>query len=190
MDSDRIMMTRCFVAALMCAFFVLPSSADAGRAQQRRQGQGQPTTAPTDRVYGARLTTAEGYHAAPSAAEAADGTVYVAWVMYVEGQGDMVAVRGQFRGPQRSRVTPTHVLTAKPGQYIRPVIAASKDQLLCLWTESAESNRSAVWFSVFGDGKWSKPARLRPDEQRPHQNPEITASADGHVVAAYQVHNG
>src|SRR5688572_29665556 len=169
------MMTLRHVAFVVCVAFLLTSSAQAGRAQQRQQRARQtPSTAPADRVYGARLTSTEGYHNAPAAAEAADGTVYVAWVMYVEGQGDMVAVRGQFRGPQRSRVTPTHILSSKPGQYIRPVIAASGDQLICQWTETAESNHAAIWFSHFRDGKWSKAARLLPDEKQPHQNPEIT----------------
>ena len=189
------MMTRCFVvAAVVCSFCVLTNTAGAGRAQQRRpqQQRQQPSTAPSDRVFGARLTSTEGYHAAPAAAETADGTVYVAWVMYVEGQGDMVAVRGQFRSPQRSRATPTQILTPKPGQYIRPVIAATAagEQLVCLWTETAESNRAAIWFSHFRDGKWSKAARLLPDEQKAHQNPEVTARSDGTIAAVYQVHNG
>src|SRR5687768_6107928 len=101
----RALMTkpRMVVAALSIALvFTFASTAEAGRAQQRQQQRRQPpTTAPADRVYGARLTSTEGHHAAPSAAEAADGTVFVAWVMYVEGQGDMVAVRGQFRSPAR-----------------------------------------------------------------------------------------
>src|SRR5688572_17246622 len=185
------MMTLRHVAFVVCVAFLLTSSAQAGRAQQRQQRARQtPSTAPADRVYGARLTSTEGYHTAPAAAEAADGTVYVAWVMYVEGQGDMIAVRGQFRGPQRSRVTPTHILTTQPGQYIRPVIAAAGKDLLCLWTETAEANRSAIWFSHFRDNKWSKPARLLADEQRAHQNPEIAASSDGAIAAVYQVHNG
>src|SRR5688572_20532405 len=188
------MMTRCLVvAAVMCSFFVLTNPADAGRAQLRPQCHGQPSTAPSDRVFGARLTSTEGYHAAPAAVEAADSTVYVAWVMYVEGQGDMVAVRGQFRGPQRSRATPTQILSPRPGQYIRPVIAAGGaggEQLVCLWTETAEANRAAVWFSHFKDGNWGKAARLLPDEQKAHQNPEVTASSDGTIAAVYQVHNG
>src|SRR5687768_13852629 len=141
------MITRCFLASLVCRMCALVNTADAGRAQQRRpQQRQQPSTAPADRVYGARLTSAEGYHAAPAAAETADGTVYVAWVMYVEGQGDMVAVRGQSRAAQRSGVSPTQILSPKPGQYIRPVIAATGEQLICMWTETAEANRAAIWF--------------------------------------------
>src|SRR5918993_11365 len=106
------------------------------------------------------------------------------------GRGNMVAVRGQFRGPQRSRVTPTHILTTTPGQYIRPVIAAAGKDLLCLWTETAEANRSAIWFSHFRDSKWTAPARLLAAEQRAYQNPELAASSDGAIAAVYQVHNG
>ena len=106
--------------------------ARAARQQQNQQQQPpkkkkqqQPATAPADRVYGVQLTDDSGYHTAPAAAETTDGAVHVAWIQYVEGQGDSVVTRAQEHAGGKSGATPFHVLSPKPGQFVRPVLAGS-----------------------------------------------------------------
>src|SRR5687768_4749613 len=82
----------------------------------------QPATAPSDRVYGVQLTDDNGYHTAPAAAETADGAVHLAWIQYVEGQGDSIVTRAHQRGGGKSAATALHVLSEKPSQFVRPVL--------------------------------------------------------------------
>ncbi len=182
------------LAAIACLLVGITINAakpakNAGK-QKAAKAAAKPATVPSDRLFAARLTAEEGYHTAPSAAETKDGVVHVAWVQYVEGQGDQVVIRDQVRTEPRGGLTKQITLTSGPGQYIRPVLAAAGDQMWCLWTETQEENRSIIWFSHFDKGQWSKATRLLPNEKVPHQNPEIAASADGKVAIVYQVHNG
>lgn len=173
--------------------------AGAGRKQQANAaaaGRPKPkapkaSTAPTDRLYGTRITETEGYNNQPTIAQTEDATIHTVWVMYVEKQGDSIVTR-QMNTPNAPQASmgPIKILSARQGQYMRPVIAASKDQVLCLWTETMESDRAQIWFSKFVDGKWSAAARLLPDEKMAHQNPEVVATEDGTFAVAYQIHNG
>jgi hypothetical protein len=157
---------------------------------QPRQPRQQPSTAPADRVYGVQLTDDSGYHTAPAAAETARGDVHVAWVKFVDGQGDTVVTRAHARAAGKTSATPERVLSHQPGQFVRPVLAASGDDLICLWTETAENNRACIWYSRFFGGQWVKAERLLPDESRAHQNPEIAAAPGGRFAVVYQMHNG
>jgi hypothetical protein len=158
--------------------------------QQRQPGQKkpQPSTQPSDRVYGVRMTEDEGYHTAPAAAETADGAVHLVWIQYVEGAGDTIVARSHVRGPGKTKGTGIQTLSPKPGQFIRPVLAASGDDLACFWTETAENNRSCVWTSRFTGGKWTAAERLLPNESRPHQNPEVAGTVGGKFAVVYQIH--
>src|SRR5687767_7349118 len=137
-----------FIAFALC-LLMLAVSLEAAKPQAgKKPGKKaqRPATAPVDRIFGARLTDNEGYHNAPAAAETSDGIIYVAWVQYVEGVGDAVVVRGQRREGKQG-LTKTTTLTPAPGQFVRPVLAAAKDELWCLWTETRENERAAIWFS-------------------------------------------
>src|SRR6187397_1991939 len=77
---------------------------NAGKKQAAKVEK-KPSTAPSDRVFAARMTAEDGYHTAPSAAETKDRVVHVAWVQYVEGKGDQVVVRDQVRTEPRGGLT-------------------------------------------------------------------------------------
>jgi hypothetical protein len=185
---------RAATASLLLAALTLTPPADAQQQRRRPQARQQParkaTTAPAGIVYGARLTPAEGYHTQPAAAETADGTLWTAWVQYDPGAGDRVLARHQLRGAARAGLSPVAVLTPAPGQYVRPVLAPLGDDLLCLWTATAESDVSAIWYARHTAGEWSAPRRLLPDQKAAHQNPEVAAGPNGQLAVVYQSHNG
>jgi hypothetical protein len=158
--------------------------------QPRKKKKQQPATQPSDRVYGVRMTEDEGYHTAPAAAETANGVTHLVWIQYVEGAGDTIATRSHVRGPGKTHGTGIQTLSSKPGQFIRPVLAASGDELACFWTETAENNRSCIWTSRFTGGKWTAAERLLPNESHSHQNPEVAGTAGGKFAVVYQIHNG
>src|SRR5215510_6876266 len=64
-----------------------------GQPKKKQPKKEQPATAPSDRVYGVRMTEDEGYHTAPAAAETANGAVHLVWTQYVEGVGDKIVTR-------------------------------------------------------------------------------------------------
>jgi hypothetical protein len=167
------------------------NAAAAGAGARRRQaGPAKATTAPAGIVYGAKLSGAEGYHAQVAACETPDGNLHTAWVTYQENVGDYVFVRSTQKGA-KAGLTAITGLTPTPGQYIRPVIAAAGNDLMCLWTTTNETNLSTIWYSHTSGGSWTPAARLLPDDKAPHQNPEIAASHDGKRFAViYQHHNG
>src|SRR3954467_10992277 len=184
----------CVVALALATSFVTAQNAQKGKGkgkgkQRQAQRREQPATQPSDRVYGIRVTEDEGYHTAPAAAEAG-GAVHLVWIQYVEGVGDTVATRAHARSAGKTGATPVQTLSPKPGQYIRPVLAASGDELACFWTETYENNRACIWTSRFTGGKWARAERLLPKETNSHQNPEVAATAGGKFAVIYQVHNG
>lgn len=155
-----------------------------------RTKRAKPATAPVDRVYGMQVTTSEGYHNNPAIAEVEGDAVHTAWVMYVEGKGDAVVSRIHTNSKGKSELSPIKILSSHQGQFIRPVIAASKGELLCLWTETTEDAHAAIWFARFTGGRWSPAQRMLADEKAAHQNPEITAMPGGGFACVYQFHNG
>src|SRR5688500_6415226 len=84
---------------LLLSFAEAQNAKRKGRANKQQQQQWQkkkqqqPATSPMGRAYGVQLTDDSGYHTAPAVAETADGSVHVAWIQYVEGQGDSVVTR-------------------------------------------------------------------------------------------------
>ncbi|MEK6247006.1 MAG: hypothetical protein N2C12_02430, partial [Planctomycetales bacterium] len=118
----------------------------------------------------------------PAMALSDDGAGWVAWIRHHAELGAVVVV-----AEEDGKVS---VLTESPGQYLRPVMAASGDQLQCVWTQTDHDQVAAVWVASGRNGVWSKPQRLVPGETRAHQNPEISAGPDGRFAVVYQVHDG
>src|SRR4051794_24485347 len=117
-----------------------------GQPKKKQQKKEQPATAPSDRVYGVRMTEDEGYHTAPAAAETADGTVHIVWIEYVENVGDTIVTRDRIStGGVRPGATRPQVLSAKPGQFIRPVLAASGNEKAWFLAGAAGKNPAGNW---------------------------------------------
>lgn len=88
------------------------------------------------------------------------------------------------------RVSTPQAISSRPGQYIRPAVAASGNDVWCVWTRTEPDRVASIEFSRWQDGAWSPARRLLPDETRPHQNPEIAAGPDGRLAVVYQIHVG
>ncbi len=151
--------------------------------------QQQPEIVPAadlQTVAGARLSAGRTYDNQPAVAETSEGTSWVAWVRYYNHQADEIVVASR----HGDRLAEPVVLTRRKGQYIRPVLAAAGNEVWCAWTVTEPDKVSTVWYSRMAAGQWSAPQRVIPDQDRPHQNPEIAAAADGRVAVVCQVHTG
>lgn len=186
-------MTRKKLAILCLSLGVLTAGAAALALQdqkkkkpQQRRGRQIVPAAKLTVVSGDRLSTGETYDNQPAAAVTADGTTWVAWVRYENRKADEVVALPLKEGKKSKPV----VLTAQPGQYIRPALAAAGDEVWCVWTRTEAENLASVWYSRKTADGWSPPARVAPGETRSHQNPEIAATKEGRVAVAYQVHTG
>ncbi len=182
-----VVFTLGLLAVAACGWILLPSSEAAGEKKKRRrqaEQEAQPAgPGPALPVLkGAPLPTDEdSYDGQPAVAVAPDGAAWTAWVRYGQGADGIVAC------PQGGK---PQAVTDAPGQYVRPVLAASGESLWCFWTRTEPEALSTVWFSRRSGGSWSKPGRLLPEEPRAHQNPEAAAGPDGKVAVVCQVHNG
>jgi len=108
-------------------------------------------------VPSSRISTGGTYDNQPAVAEASDGTTWTAWVRFRNHQADEVLVRSSRGGEPQA-------LSAKPGQYIRPTLAAAGGDLWCLWTTSEPDRVSSIWYSRRRGDAWSPASRLLPDE--------------------------
>lgn len=135
---------------------------------------------------GTRLSAGGTYDNQPAVAAAPDGTLWVAYVRYVNRKADEVVAVSR----QGDRTSAPHPLSAGPGQYIRPALCASGEELWCVWTRTEPDRVASIEFSRRRDGAWTPARKLLPDEARPHQNPEIAAGPGGKVAVVYQVHAG
>ena len=179
------MMTRCLRrVALHGLCFGQRCGSRTGGSSARQQ----PTTAPVDRVYGVQLTTDDGYHTAPAAAETADGTVHVAWVQYVEGRATRSSVpQPDSRGRQDAGAS-RRCTSSRQARAVHPPGARGAAAMSCRASgpQPPEANRVGIWFSHFTDGKWSQAARLLPDESAAASEPRDRRRADGKVAVVYQ----
>jgi len=137
---------------------------------------------PLDQIPAQRISDGKSFGNNPAVAIGPDDTVWTTWIRHHFDKGDEVVVA---RGKE-----PAAVLTDRLGQYLRPVITATEDEVVCVWTVTRHNHVSTIWQARLQNGRWSKPTRLAPQEARAHQNPEIASRADGTIAVVYQVHTG
>ncbi len=166
------------LAALLLAFLFAAAAAFAHEDEEEHKIHW-----PLETVSATRITDGKTFSNNPAGTIDHDGTVWTTWIQHhTDAEQDEVVVARAGEKPV--------VLTATRGQYLRPVIAAAGDQLLCVWTTTQHDHVSTVWQSRYQNGKWSKAERLAPQEKRAHQNPEIAGRSDGTIAVVYQVHTG
>jgi hypothetical protein len=137
-------------------------------------------------IQASRLSSGGTYDNQPAVTEAADGTTWTAWIRFKNHGADEVVVSARRNGS----TAPPQVLSPRPGQYIRPALAASGSEVWCVWTTSEPDRVSSIWYSRCSGNAWTTAARLLPEEPRAHQNPEIAAGPGGRAAVVYQVHTG
>ena len=167
-----------------------PQAGGPRRAGRRANKVNSEPPAPLYDVNSIKLTNGSDYDSQPSVTQLPNGDTYLAWVRYSPAKLDEVAVMLVRGGIPRQRLVNWKVVSGKPGQFIRPVIAAAGEDILCFWTQTNESQLAAIWYAKLSGGAWSDPARLLPNLKLAHQNPEVSASSDGKLAVAYQVNNG
>jgi hypothetical protein len=128
------------------------------------------------------VTGPDTYDTQPALALDASARPWVAWVANTEEAGDVLlaAPRGAEEWDAPEQITP------EPGMYLRPLLVASGDELVAIWT--ATGAETGIWSARRSADGWSAPERATPDGH--HLNPEACVGADGRVWMAWQAQTG
>lgn len=157
-------------------------------ALQPQAPRGPQPLVPLHEVAAIKMTGGAGYDSQPSMVKLNDSDSYVAFIRYTADAKDDIVVTHHKSGRPMDRFVSSQVISGKPGQFIRPVLAVSGDTVWCFWTTTQESQLASIWFSKLTGDNWSAPERLLPQLSSAHQNPEAAGTADGKLAVAYQVH--
>ncbi|MBI3268756.1 MAG: DUF3604 domain-containing protein [Planctomycetes bacterium] len=110
------------------------------------------------------------------------GEAWCAWVAWDKAGGDRILVRrrradGAWEEPETA--------VKGPGQFLRPSLACTGNEVHLFWTASNEKGVAGVWRSERGKNGWSEPVLFSAPGVA-SQNQELAVTGDDRLLVAWQ----
>ena len=137
-----------------------------------------------EEVPGRLLSDNRSWNNAPAIAVSDAGIEWVAFVSHSQDAGDKVLIQRR----DGEGATETFEVTTEYGQYIRPALVTSGEDVICVWTRTEATELATIWIRQRRAGTWMPAERLLPRERGAHQNPEIASGPGDEVAVVYQSH--
>ncbi|MBC7288899.1 MAG: exo-alpha-sialidase, partial [Armatimonadetes bacterium] len=125
------------------------------------------------------------YDYRPAIAIAQDGTWWIAWVSWKNGEGDRLFVASGRPGAWSEPVE----LSDSPGDYLRPSIVVDRSGRPWVFFATRVDGDVEVCYKRLADGRWTERRVVGPNPG-PDFNVEAALAPDGRIVAVWQSWRG